>query len=268
VETDAPSSATETTAEPAPASTADEAAAAPALTPDAEPVAEPAGEDIPAAPAQAEGTLPDNSFAQPPSEGGTSLPAEQELQKVEGGAGEAASTSSSMTAAEPEMIEIWRPGRPAGLRNRRDAGKRRRRPNERQAPQQAQPADGQAVAAAPENQAAAGEAAPAAAPDGERKPRHGRPRHRRDRDRADRQDGDQARPQRADRQNRQDFKRERQERPPRGERPPRRDRDRDDNRPSRTWSSANERRGKDPDPNSPFAKLLALKEQLEANKER
>ncbi len=54
-------------------------------------------------------------------------------------------------------------------------------------------------------------------------------------------------------------------------RPPRRDRDRDrrdDNRPSRTWSSSQQPRGKEPDPNSPFAKLLALKEQLEANKER
>ena len=71
----------------------------------------------------------------------------------------------------------------------------------------------------------------------------------------------------------QDFKRpdrERPDRPPRGDRPPRRDRDRDrdDNRPGRTWSSDNDRRGKEADPNSPFAKLLALKEQLEANKER
>ena len=38
--------------------------------------------------------------------------------------------------------------------------------------------------------------------------------------------------------------------------------------PGRTWSSDNDRRGKEADPNSPFAKLLALKEQLEANKER
>ena len=43
---------------------------------------------------------------------------------------------------------------------------------------------------------------------------------------------------------------------------------RDENRPSRTWSSSQEPRGKEPDPNSPFAKLLALKAQLEANKER
>jgi ATP-dependent RNA helicase SUPV3L1/SUV3 len=56
-------------------------------------------------------------------------------------------------------------------------------------------------------------------------------------------------------------------RPERRDRPPRRDRS-DDNRPSRTWSSSQEPRSKEPDPNSPFAKLLALKEQLEANKER
>ena len=44
---------------------------------------------------------------------------------------------------------------------------------------------------------------------------------------------------------------------------------REDDRPPRTWGSANERRGKEPDPNSPFAKLAALKAQLEANaKER
>jgi ATP-dependent RNA helicase SUPV3L1/SUV3 len=255
------------------AAPAEEPSPSPALTPDAEPVAETAaGDDAPAGvstePEAPAAVLPDNSFAQSASEGGTSLPAEQAPQTVEEGAGEAVSTSSPATASEPEMIEVWRPGRPAGLRNRRDAGKRRRRPNERQAPQQTQPVDGQAVEGTSENQAVTADATPA--PDGERKPRHGRPRHRRDRDRAERQDGDQARPPRADRQNRQEFKRER-DRPPRGDRPdrpPRRDRDRDDNRPSRTWSSANERRGKEPDPNSPFAKLLALKEQLESNKDR
>jgi len=37
--------------------------------------------------------------------------------------------------------------------------------------------------------------------------------------------------------------------------------------PSRIWSSSEQKRGgKEPDPNSPFAKLLALKEQLEGNK--
>ena len=44
----------------------------------------------------------------------------------------------------------------------------------------------------------------------------------------------------------------------------------DDNGPDRIWASSQEPRsgGKEPDPNSPFAKLLALKEQLEGNKER
>ena len=57
---------------------------------------------------------------------------------------------------------------------------------------------------------------------------------------------------------------------------PRRDRDRDRGRPATTTGPSAilglERRAahgnKEPDPNSPFAKLLALKEQLEGNKER
>ena len=49
-----------------------------------------------------------------------------------------------------------------------------------------------------------------------------------------------------------------------------RDRDRDRNGPDRIWASSQEPRSgsKEPDPNSPFAKLLALKAQLEGNKER
>jgi ATP-dependent RNA helicase SUPV3L1/SUV3 len=60
---------------------------------------------------------------------------------------------------------------------------------------------------------------------------------------------------------------ERAPRPDRAEKPRRSDRGRhrDEDRPLRTWVSANERRGKEPDPNSPFAKLAALKAQLEAN---
>jgi ATP-dependent RNA helicase SUPV3L1/SUV3 len=68
----------------------------------------------------------------------------------------------------------------------------------------------------------------------------------------------------------QDRSQDRGNRSDRPDRPRgRRDRDhRDDDRPPRTWASANERRGKEPDPNSPFAKLAALKAQLEADKER
>ena len=60
--------------------------------------------------------------------------------------------------------------------------------------------------------------------------------------------------------------RDRQDRGPRRE--GRRDfKDRDRGEP-REWIDPKDRRGGQADPNSPFAKLAALKEQLEANKER
>ena len=251
------------------------------MTPEPEPVAEPtaASEDIPAGPAPSAAILPEVSFAPTKAPEELSGEAEPAPNKVEEEAGEAGIISPSVVspdtpavAAEPELIEVWRTGRPSGMRNRRDANKRRRRPDQAVAQPQAAPADGQAVAASAEIPAAPGDAAPS--PDGERE-RQGRPRHRRDRNREGRQEGDQPRPpQRADRKDRQDYKRPDRERPAssaarRSARRRRdRDRDRDDNRPGRTWTSDNERRGKEPDPNSPFAKLLALKEQLEANKER
>jgi ATP-dependent RNA helicase SUPV3L1/SUV3 len=98
-----------------------------------------------------------------------------------------------------------------------------------------------------------------------------------------------ARPERQDRRPRQGG--ERKERPEREGRPQQRerrggerpDRDRQDRGPrregrrdfkdrdrgeAREWRDPNDRRGGQADPNSPFAKLAALKEQLEANKER
>jgi ATP-dependent RNA helicase SUPV3L1/SUV3 len=151
------------------------------------------------------------------------------------------------------------------------------------------------VAASPDGQVVAADATPPS--DGERKEHHGRPRHRR-RNRGERKDGEskivegaaveaKAAEPRPDRQERRDQpprqdrpdKQGRRDRPERkegsGGRPPRRDRDRDrgrtgrDNGPDRIWGSSEEpRSNKEPDPNSPFAKLLALKAQLEGNKER
>ena len=198
-------------------------------------------------------------------------------------AGEAGITPSSVespetpaAAAEPALIEVWRTGRPSGTRNRRDANKRRHRPDQAAAQPQAAPADGEAVAASAETPAAAGDATPS--PDGERK-RHGRPRHRRDRDREGRRTAINR-----VRRSAPSEKRGRNSSVPAAVIAPivhrvaivrtgrraanDRDRDRDSNRPGRIWSSDNDRRGKEADPNSPFAKLLALKEQLEANKER
>ena len=242
-------------------------AESPATAPDADPVAG----DIPPAEPAAAAILPENSFAaaeEPNSAEKVANNAEEQSGTTPEKGEEALPAAAS---AEPEMIEIWRAGRPSGMQGRRDGAPRRRRPNDRKAAPQ--PAEG-AVAAAP---AAADGATPTtdtpATPDGERKPRHGRPRHRRDRDRESRKEGEQPRPpQRAEQQNKPDHKRpERQDRPPRGDRgdrPPRRDRGDDNNRTARIWSSSTAPRGKEPDPNSPFAKLLALKEQLESNKER
>jgi ATP-dependent RNA helicase SUPV3L1/SUV3 len=276
--------------EAAPAAALDVTTASPALTPDSAPVsaaADASGDVISAEPAPQVAVLPEVSFVVPEKSGPDAEPVATSPAPMPEAAGASPSEATPAVAAapaEPEMIEIWRTGRPSGQRHRREAGPRRRKPGERHASApQAPAADGQAVTDAPasaEGQTPAGEATPATAPDGERKDRHGRPRHRRDRARDERPEGDQARaPRRADRPgkpNREDRgrpDRPRGDRPdrPRGDRPdrpPRRDRERDDNRPGRTWSSANDRRGKEADPNSPFAKLLALKEQLESNKER
>ena len=181
---------------------------------------------------------------------------------------------AAASPAEPEMIEVWRPGGERRAREGDRQGRRRRR--ERSAPRpDGQPAaEAPAAAATEPTGAVAAEAAPSAESEQGRPRRHGRPRHRRaqDGEREARPGGRPERPaeqppeRRADRPERGERP-DRPKRQDRSGRPNRRDRQ-DDNRPSRTWSSSQERRGKEPDPNSPFAKLLALKEQLESNKER
>jgi ATP-dependent RNA helicase SUPV3L1/SUV3 len=248
-----------------------------ALAPDGEPspaadmpvATEPPAEAVSAA----EPVMASESVAEPQASGDVTAP-ETSVAVVETDAPAAASAPEEVPTpapAEPDMIEVWRPGRPPGERRPRDSERRgRRRRHERPvAKPDGQPA-GEPVAASAEPAvgAAVAETAPSAEPDRERGGRRGRPRHRR----RDGADGEQTE-RRADRPDRQE-RRGRSQRPDgadRRDRPPRRDRDRDrrdDNRPSRTWSSSQDSRGKEPDPNSPFAKLLALKEQLESNKER
>jgi len=177
---------------------------------------------------------------------------------------EAPVAAAAPAAAEPEMIEVWRIARPDGPRRKREDGKRSPRRREQQAAKPEAQAGGEARAAA---EAAAASPAPAEARREERKPR--RPQFGRDRDQVGERERNERhgrprpkKPERGERDERQDAEpRERF-----GRRRDRRDRD-DDNRSPRTWSS--EDRGKGPDPNSPFAKLLALKEQLETgSKER
>jgi ATP-dependent RNA helicase SUPV3L1/SUV3 len=155
-----------------------------------------------------------------------------------------ASTEQETVAAAPEepvLIEVWRPGRvggggrPEGRRRprfKRGEGSRASRAPEQGAPQQPQHVAATADAGAP--------ATPSEAPPKEE--RHHRPQRRQ------RPDQRFDRPQR-DRDRERD--REWQDRSPRPQRYERRERE------------------KAPDPNSPFAKLAALKAQLEAEaKER
>src|SRR5215472_7087349 len=156
--------------------------------------------------------------------------------------------------AEPQLIEVWRPGGRSDDRRgprRHPRGARRPRVEAGEAAPGASPpagADGAVVGAASPTDVAA-----AAEPAQERRGRR------------------QGRPDRGDRQGRPD----RQDRPrrDRGDRPDRRD-GRPDRRPDRrdehrifatSEKSPRERGSREPDPNSPFAKLAALKAQLEAN---
>ena len=135
---------------------------------------------------------------------------------------------------EPSLIEVWRPGRTEGRRRPRDKRPEQRRHEPTAARQQGEGAGGQAVTAAEGQTEPASEQTPPAAP-----PKSGRPPRHRRRGGEHRQD--------------------RPDRPPRErERPP-----------VRSTRFERREREKAPDPNSPFAKLAALKAQLEADaKER
>ena len=161
--------------------------------------------------------------------------------------------------AEPEMIEVWRPGRPPEERRQRPPrreGERRPRPDRRPRPQvAAQPAQNAAQAASAE--------APAAASAEQAQPeRHDRQARR---DRQDREQRTEGRPQQRERRGGERPDRDRSDRADRPRREGRRDfKDRDRGEP-REWIDPKERRGQ-ADPNSPFAKLAALKAQLEESK--
>ncbi len=197
--------------------------------------------------------------------------------------------------AEPEFIEVWRPGRPEGQRprgprpqrdgkGRHDSARGPRRP--RQGPSHTPP-DAPAAAAAngapADGAVASADAAPA---DGAPAPAAGeaRPWRRRDdrnkgRDQERREHGDRPErgarpprpdqgphPQRDDRGGGRPHRGERGDRGPRSDRP---DRDPDLRAKYIKGREGRDRDRREPqaDPNSPFAKLAALKAQLESNKE-
>jgi ATP-dependent RNA helicase SUPV3L1/SUV3 len=187
---------------------------------------------------------------------------------------EAQAAPAADASVPQEMIEVWRPGgrrddhprRPPRHEHGAQRPPRHRRPHRTEAPPVA--AD-----AAPAAAAAEGAPAPAVAeaPPAEH-PGHGR---RQERDRGERED--RPRGPRPDRQQRAERP-ERGDRPDSGERRPRGDRsdraprgDRPDRDPElrakyiKGRGDGRDRRDREPDPNSPFAKLAALKEQLEAN---
>ncbi len=157
-------------------------------------------------------------------------------------------TQPAAAGAGEEMIEVWRPGRFEGRE------RHRRRPNrgDRQASQASQLAPSQEGAAQPAAEDAQAPSADAAAtPAGEspspQRERHHRRRNQNRGERHERPEGQ--RPHHGASKPRFDNKRGRSERPDQGER--------------------RERVERQPDPNSPFAKLAALKAQLEAeSKER
>jgi ATP-dependent RNA helicase SUPV3L1/SUV3 len=172
---------------------------------------------------------------------------------------EAPASSEPAAAPEPAFIEVWRPG--GRSENRPPRPRRKPRPQQAATPAAAPSngADTTAVAAA----APAAEA-PVVSPDAGRKDG---PNRQQRQDRHERQ-------QRMERQSKSFGKRPGQENgggaPPRGDRP-RRDKGPQVDRAEREQYFAKPHGGsgggrdKAPDPNSPFAKLAALKQQLEQN---
>jgi ATP-dependent RNA helicase SUPV3L1/SUV3 len=246
-----------TEAQPAPAASTSESTTPPAEAP--EQAASSSGSSL--------SLLPDAEFMEPAGEQPAAEPASAAEPAAEAPAGEApvAEAPATETAAEkpaaeePAFIEVWRP---AGRSERRPH--RPRRPRAQPRPQAAASAEGGETAST-----AAQSAAPAA--DGSES--SGRPRGHGGEDRPDRQARRDRhdRQQRLERQNRRGEQRgDRDDRPPRGDRPRRR-RDDGPGRAEREQyyakpnGSGGDSRHKQPDPNSPFAKLAALKQQLEQN---
>jgi len=218
-------------AEAAPVATAPESSAT--LLPNAEPVPQ-AGEPPVEAPPAETATAPADAA---PTEGASTAAA--------------ASAAAAAVPAEPAFIEVWRPAGRAERRPHRP----RRPPRAKEAPAKPAEAAG-ACEAAPAAPVAA--AAPSTEDEAEKPPR--RPEREQRPDRAARRD----RHERQQRMERQDKRGERQE--ARGDRPRRRREDgpgraEREQYYAKPFGSGGSR--KEPDPNSPFAKLAALKQQLE-----
>jgi ATP-dependent RNA helicase SUPV3L1/SUV3 len=195
----------------------------------------PAQEPVVVAPAEAE-------IAPPPAEPAPAVAADATQ----------TATAETTPSEEQTFIEVWRP-----------AGRAERRPHRPRRPQRAQqpqaPASGEAG-----SEAAVAPAEAAAAPASDAAQPSRGPRRHEGGDRPDREKR-QDRHERQQRMERQGQRSERQDRS--GRRGPRRDRGEGIGRAERDQYFAkphgSDRRDKQPDPNSPFAKLAALKQQLE-----
>jgi ATP-dependent RNA helicase SUPV3L1/SUV3 len=237
-------------AEPAEASKPAEAASAAEAAPAFEVPAAEAALDTEASPPAADAeVMPDpvvEQVAEAPA--AESQPEHQPVAETAPAPAEAAAEPAKAveTPEEPAMIEVWRPGG----RSEHQRPPRHRRPQRQPHPQQvAAPAEGAAAEAAP----AGGEKRQ------ERRERQGQQ--------------ERQQPQRPQQQRERDTQRggDHANRGPRRDRP-RRGRDEGPGRSEREQYYAkphgSDRRSKEPDPNSPFAKLAALKQQLEQNKDR
>ena len=226
---------------------------------------EPATEAVASTPAETPALVPETAPAAEPVPDAVSP----------GAAPVEAVLAEAVAPAEPEMEEVWRPRRHKHERyERRDGGReggrdgRQRRDHGRHhRPQQGEGAQARSSKPVAEGASAppvgiAGEPAAAPAGEGARHDQRGRD-HRRDRrderpdDRGPRREG--GRPQ-GDR-DRQKGQEQGRGGPPRGDRGPRRP-GREDRRPE-VHSAAPPRKSGGIDPDSPFAKLGALREQLE-----
>jgi ATP-dependent RNA helicase SUPV3L1/SUV3 len=152
---------------------------------------------------------------------------------------------------EPAFVEVWRP---AGRSERRP---HRPRHQQRQREEQARASASEATAAPAPAEAAAQAATPAPS-DGAR---HQRERHRHRPERNERSERER-RQERHERQQRMERQADRAERRERGHRRDRSDRSEHAQYYAKPFGSSSGR-DKQPDPNSPFAKLAALKQQLE-----
>jgi ATP-dependent RNA helicase SUPV3L1/SUV3 len=229
--------------------------------------------------------------AAPAGEAGAEAAAEPAATSVEAtltpeqaAAGE--STAAEAKPAEPDLVEVWRPGgRHEGQQRRPHRSQHAQR--RREAPAPAEGAPGAPAAAAPEGGAEAREGGGREhhrrhrrhdrgerheggdRPGGDRPGAGDRPEQRAERPPRPEQRAEQPdRPVRSDRVEQRD-----QRRPPRGDRPQRDRGDRPDRDPELRAKyikgrDGRDRREREPDPNSPFAKLAALKAQLEAKEGR